>query len=492
MGAYENPAMIQDKSGEILAQGFQSFSTGIAKGIETRAKRESEELEARRKLIAQQKKDAAEVEIKAGEAALKFEQKINDWKIENPTDISEDGIEIYDKKAKEIGGQYYDAAKVYYNPNSTEEDRKEAFNQMSKHTKDVGFLQNNISNVQLNGQIAVGFVDDSDTVYLPQNREAGEKSLTAMESEQVVRAYSSGYSHGYLDENTEYTAEYDDNNNLKFTFKNINGETELFTETVNSSTQNAMDQYAVKGYNGKEKINKYSVDQGIKDDKNQEFTEQYKGKTEVKIEGNTKTVSTIYPADAINNKYSQLYREIKTELITTGAKNKAAAAARVDAFFRQNGYTDAQIKDIRSKKEESEEPTVDQVLEKTIQQYVIESITPGYKINEDGDYVVSKTSEYKVPGGSDDSVWQVKLNDLTSNFGVADKISNGSYYLQKETPASGGAYYQLYKFTGSTAGEATSSLVGSKKYYITDNNTTAIFQAAAAMGMTGSSGLPRY
>jgi len=493
MGAYENPAMIQDKSGEILAQGFQSFTAGIAKGVATKAERENKELDARRKRIEQQKKDAANAEIKAGDAAFKFNQLVNDWKIENPSSIAEDGIKIYDKKAKEIGDQYYNSAKIYYNPNATEEERKEAWDQMSKHTESVGFLQNNISNVQLNGQVAAGFVDDSGTIYLPQNRGEGETSLTAQQSEQVVKAYGTGYSHGYLDENTEFTSEYDDNNNLHFTFKNINTGEVLFEETVNSSTANALDQYAVKSFDGKERINEYSIEQGIKNDEGL-FTEAYKGKTEVKIDGNTKTTSTIYPASAINNKYGELYKEIKTALTASGAKNKAATGARVNAFLLENGYTKEQIGDIRLGKGEFEGLTVDDVLEKTIQQYVINSITPGYKLNEDGDFVVSSTKEYKAPRDTATPAWEVKLQDFQNNFGVADTISSGNYYLKKSPAVAGqNPYYQLYKWTGSSGGEATSSLVDpSKKYYITDNNKDVVYEAASAMGLTGSSTLPRF
>jgi len=249
--------------------------------------------------------------------------------------------------------------------------------------------------------------------------------------------------------------------------------------------------YAVKGFKGKERISEYSVEQGIQND-DQTFTEAYKGRTEVSIGDNTRTISTIYPAGPINDKYAQLYKEIKTDLTTSGAKNKATTGARINAFFKSNGYTDEQINDIRLGKGEFEGTTIDEVLDATIKQYVIDSITPGYKLNKDGDFVVSSTKEYKKPRETSTPAWQVKLDDLKNNFGVADKISSGSYYLQKQTSADGNDYYQLYKFTGATGGEATSSLVGSKKYYITDNNTEAILQAATAMGMTGSSGLPRY
>ena len=491
MGAYENPAMIVDKSGEILAQSFAKASAAIGAGVEGYVKNYNDALEKRREKIIKDQKLASAGEIKAGESALKFQQRINDWKAENPKNIGEEGLLIYDKKAKGIGSGYYDAAKVYYNPSSTSEDRSQAWDQMAQYDKDIGILQNDISNVQVNGDTAAGFVDDSNTVYLPINRGEGENSLTAEQSQLVVQAHSTMNTSGYLNENTEYTAEYDDDNNLLFTFKDINTGDVLFTETVNSRSENAIDMYAVKGYNGKERISEYSVEQGIQNDDGT-FTESYKGVTEVSIGDNTRTISTIYPSDAINDKYAQLFKEIKTKLTTSDAKNKAATGARINAFFRSNGYTDEQINDIRLGKGEFEGKTIDETLDATVRQYVIDAITPGYKLNNEGNYVVSKTSEYKKPKETSTPTWQVKLDDLTNNFGVADKISSGSYYLQKQIPATGDAYYQLYKFTGSTGGEATSSLVGSKKYYITDNNTEAVFQAAAAMGMTGSSGLPRY
>jgi len=65
----------------------------------------------------------------------------------------------------------------------------------------------------------------------------------------------------------------------------------------------------------------------------------------------------------------------------------------------------------------------------------------------------------------------------------------------KKSPAEAGEspYYQLYKWSGVADGEVKSSLVDpSKKYYITNNNKNAVYEAAAAMGLTGSSTLPRF
>ena len=52
MGAYENPAMIQDRSGEIFAQGIKEFSAGISKGIQDYGAALNAAAEQRRKNIA--------------------------------------------------------------------------------------------------------------------------------------------------------------------------------------------------------------------------------------------------------------------------------------------------------------------------------------------------------------------------------------------------------------------------------------------------------
>ena len=100
MGAYENPAMIVDKSGEILAQSFAKASAAIGAGVEGYVKNYNDALEKRREKIIKDQKLASAGEIKAGESALKFQQRINDWKAENPKNIGEEGLLIYDKKAK--------------------------------------------------------------------------------------------------------------------------------------------------------------------------------------------------------------------------------------------------------------------------------------------------------------------------------------------------------------------------------------------------------
>ena len=67
MGAYENPAMIQDRSGEIFAQGIKEFSAGISKGIQDYSAALNAAAEQRRKNIAAQ----GEIQTKRITAAAK-------------------------------------------------------------------------------------------------------------------------------------------------------------------------------------------------------------------------------------------------------------------------------------------------------------------------------------------------------------------------------------------------------------------------------------
>ena len=68
MGAYENPAMIQDRSGEIFAQGLKEFSAGISKGIQDYGAALNAAAEQRRKNIAAQAEAEAKRRINAAKA----------------------------------------------------------------------------------------------------------------------------------------------------------------------------------------------------------------------------------------------------------------------------------------------------------------------------------------------------------------------------------------------------------------------------------------
>jgi hypothetical protein len=76
MGAYENPAMIQDRSGEIFAQGLKEFSAGISKGIQDYGAALNAAAEQRRKNIAAQSEAEAKRQINAAQAGTDAQGKV--------------------------------------------------------------------------------------------------------------------------------------------------------------------------------------------------------------------------------------------------------------------------------------------------------------------------------------------------------------------------------------------------------------------------------
>lgn len=485
MGAYTNPAMIEDKSGQILAQGFQSFATGIAKGMQTATERKNKLLDEQRKRIQQMEKDAANAEIKAGDAALKFKNDIDNFKIENPTLITEDGIKIYDKKAAEIGDNFYNSAKIYYNPNSSSEQRKKAFEEMQGYGESVRGLQNQISNIQLGGNIAAEYVNDSNTIYLPVKDSEGNVIATADESRDIMRAWGNGLSAGYISNDKKYSIKYDDNNNMQITFTDMDGNNAK-THTINSNSANAADQYAVKGYDGRETIQEYSKQQGIVDDK-QMFTGQYKGKTSIEIKDGVQVTKTIYDGPALDQKYQQLYSQIYTELTATDAKDPDVAARRIQGFLQSRGLTPEDLETDDQKGLSQEE------LAKTIKEYVRDTVTPGYKIDDKGNFYTTKETKLSGTGDGDGkpSAKEVTMNSITTGWGTFDTFNYGNYKLEK---SSDGTHYTIYKSTGTKDGAVLVDAVGTKgptgqnivtRFPINPegNNNQAIYQALTTMGL---------
>lgn len=486
MGAYTNPAMIEDKSGQILAQGFKELASGIAAGVEKAAKIQNDALEARRKQIAKQNEDAADAEIKAGNAALKFKNDIANFKIENPTLITEDGLKIYDEKAKEIGDNFYNSAKIFYNPNSSSEDRKKAFEEMQKYGDGVKSLQNQVSNIQLGGNIATEYVNDSNTIYLPVKDSEGNVITTADESRDIMRAWGNGLSAGYISDDKKYSIKYDDNNNMQITFTDMDGNNAK-THTINSNSASAADQYAVKGYNGTEAIQEYSKEQGIVDD-NQMFTGQYKGKTSIEVKNGVQITKTQYNGAALDQKYQQLYSKIYTELTATDAKDPDVAARRIEGFLLSRGLTPEDL-------ETDNKPGLSAAeLSKTIKEYVRDTVTPGYKIDEDGNFYTTKETKLVKTGGTGGSkptAKEVTMKSIKDGWGTFDAFNYGNYKLEK---SSDGTHYIIYKSTGTRDGSVLSDPVGTQgpagqnivtKFEINQSgdNSQAIYQALTTMGL---------
>ena len=482
MGAYENPAMITDNSGQILAQGLKEMAAGIAKGVETRDKKLNDQLERRRKEIEKRNTAAANAEIQAGEAAMKFQEEVNAFKIKNPTSLTEEGFKVYNKKAEGLGDVYYNAAKVYYNPNSNSESRKTALEQMNDTKKQVTVLQGQISNTQLSTKIATEYVNDGKkTIYLPTS------NLTIEQSGFMVKAMATELNSGYLDDSTKFEAEYDDNNNLVYTFKDIESGDVLFSETLNSNSENSVDRYAVKGYDGKKTIQEYQKEQGIVGD-NQQFTEQFRGKTKVEIKDDVQVVSTTYDAIKLDNRNKLLYDQIYTELTTTDAKSPEVAARRLKGFLLQNGLTEDDIQDFMGDKVSPGVITQEEI-QRTIKQYVLNSATPGYRVDNNGNYYTTKETVYKQgQEGGKLTKDEKALQALQQGWGQFDVYSfgNGRFELEKVAATNGeSAHYVLYQYSMKDGMRTADRVGGGTKYYISDtDNSKAIYQAATALGFS--------
>ena len=149
MGAYENPAMIQDRSGEIFAQGLKEFSAGISKGIQDYGAALNAAEEQKRKNIVAQQEAEAKRKAAAAEAGTKAQGQIT---FNEP--LTEAGavnimVEDLNKTNKALGLKLYDLA-VENSLDPTAEKGQE-IQQMIQDSKRVS---GSMSNVQLQMEAA--------------------------------------------------------------------------------------------------------------------------------------------------------------------------------------------------------------------------------------------------------------------------------------------------------------------------------------------------
>lgn len=123
MGAYENPAQIIDKSGEILAQGFLGFSQEISKGVEALGKAKAAGLDAQAAQVNAQNKADQDLWIKSSEKSAEHI-------LQTAGNAFDKGDPEFDKKVKayvnEHGDAYTMANYMYNRPRSTKQERQEA------------------------------------------------------------------------------------------------------------------------------------------------------------------------------------------------------------------------------------------------------------------------------------------------------------------------------------------------------------------------------
>lgn len=168
MGAYENPALIQDRSGEIFAQGMAAFGAGIAKGINTYTAK----MEARRKEAAQEAKQRKQRENAIDLAGIKA---FDDWSAQRRKDIPKNAPAIAFKNVEafisESAPGYLDAYKRRALAETAEERttaQKEIdlFNQnAAKQTQATANLTSGITEVgELSGSPNAVFFESKDQV----------------------------------------------------------------------------------------------------------------------------------------------------------------------------------------------------------------------------------------------------------------------------------------------------------------------------------------
>ena len=129
MGAYENPAIITDKSGEIFAQGMAQFSQSIAQGIEAYGVKAAKQ----RAAITEEAKKTKEFDNKQDIDGLN--RKLAIYKGIGEANINNKSlIKIIQERAGAIVDQQTSISKLLNKSNTSEEERKGHLNEYEKYS----------------------------------------------------------------------------------------------------------------------------------------------------------------------------------------------------------------------------------------------------------------------------------------------------------------------------------------------------------------------
>jgi len=387
MGAYENPSMIVDKSGQIISQGFVSAAQSIAKGIDVYAQRYNKQLEEERKRAEQLKVQKSRANLAAGKAYSDFMNDVNSFKIAKPTSVTEDFMKnIYLPKSVELGNKYYDLGKIAFNPNSSEEDIKAATKGMLDLEAQLKGLQNKTANGELIKDTALDIVNNIEKYDFLKFDDK-----TPQQSDLIVRAVSQDQNQGYVDNKTGYRVKIDDLNNQVYTFYDRDSGNELFTQSINSDSANFLNNFAVKAYDIDEKLATYNKDTNIVDEKNQ-LNNKYRGENKTVRVGNQEQERTYYNKTDIFNAYAPFIEQTVKGLNALDAEDQNNQSKIVEGFLRRQGFDDKQIEDIYKDKVITQDE-----IEAAVQKKVLNNLTQNkYNLDSEGNiYTIDKST--KIP-----------------------------------------------------------------------------------------------
>lgn len=423
MGAYENPSMIVDKSGQILAQGFQSAAQSIAKGIDTYSQRYNKALEEQRKRVEQRKKQDSQANIRASQGSLNFMKQAKAFNIKDQTSLTSDFMQnVYLPKVQELGDAYYNYGKTAFNLNSTEEQIAEATRGMLEIENNLKSIQNKASGGELILDSAKAIVDERDKYGV-----LAFGDMTYDQSNDLLTAISTGKNKGVVG-NTIFEVNKNEDNNDVYTFKNPENDQVVFQQEVDTSDPDWIDNITVEKLNVADEFANYAEEQEIK--VGNKLSPSFIKNTEFVVENGVKYEVTNYNTQELVNKFSTLKRELTKKLTSFDANNPTNQSRVIKAFLQDDvGYTDEEVESIFNPKEGDQ--TTEEQISGAVEKYILNKATGGsYLLNENGD-IYSKISkgevkETKIPK------WKVQLDAasdvLTDIKGfAADPMRGGNF-----------------------------------------------------------------
>jgi len=383
MGAYENPSMIVDKSGEILSQGFQSAAQSIAKGIDTYAQRYNKALEEQRKRAEEKKKEDAQANIRASQGSMRFVTDAKKYKIADQTSLTADFMEnTYMPKIQELGDAYYNYGKVAYNVNSTEEEVLEATKGLNQIEADLKALQDRAAGGELILDAAKAVRDNRGDYGI-----LAFDNLSTNQSSDLLDALSQGKNKGIVGDNI-YEVSKDENNNEVYTFKNIKSGDTVFQQVVDTSDPNWIDNISVKKVNVNDEYANYAEENKIV--VNNKLGDKFIKDTKFVVEKGVEYEIVNYNTQELLNQFQPLQDKLTAELTSFDADNPTNQNRVIRAFLSDNGYTQEEIDAIYEDGVSTEEEIAG-----AVQKFILNQATGNtYNIDENGN-VFSKKSKGK-------------------------------------------------------------------------------------------------
>ena len=466
MGAYENPAMIQDRSGEIFAQGIKEFSAGISKGIQDYGAALNAAAEQRRKNIAAQGEAEARRRINAAKAGTDAMGQI---KLVDP--VATDGVvnpmvQPLNKLLTDKGKEVYETAY-----NNSLDPTADGSSKVLEQIKEGGLLGQSMSNVQLQIDAA------QDGVSFPFTTNHGVE-FNQEESEMLRMAITQNKLEGNLGGGYTYSVEVDplDSTAIKYILKKDGEEGEGKVARISGQNPASANKYFATQYDYNQAWTDYNDQAGLSPDGkiNPRLISngtRFDPTTNSVIEENTANLPEV--ENSIAGYVDETYKRLTS--FDTSNPNDPQLALTKNWLTHSAGLGKEEADSIIDNLINGEKDSISN-LRSVVEQNAIGRLFKGeFKYSEDMRYAqVVRTTKMSSEETNSSTPQEEKLNYLKNNWGAKQTMRLNGFVLRPD-----GDGYRIYRGATSQSGGYQETPVSAS----TALPITSYAEAARAIGV---------